>query len=575
MAQLLCSWDSVSNPEVNSYTTGNSQESLPGITVPLTADLMREWTYICFQGAAEYYRATDLIPDISPPNDNIFSFVGGRWVVNIAVVNAFSSLYQVGEGSDWLKQFLPGEEELKSGSEKDQERAQLTRERALNRWRESRYFTIREAAEAHASYLFSRRRDWSLLEDIELLEAIEATTLRLGEAYRTHYFNTVGGGELTTIVSEVLDTNFPDHAEEWITVLTSGLSNVESNRPTKAIWDVSREIVESPILKEAFKSLENSSLLKNLSIPSDPVWELFAKKFSELRDDLGFRGQGELDPYFSTWDENPEFIVSSLKSAVFLNEDRNPYIREVTQTNLREELEAQIISELPESIREEFKENLVLAQRLNRDREASKANGVRYSRTYRPPIRELGIRLKNKRLLKDDSDVWWLRLEELRELVKSEPFDSAIQGKVQSRKEEFGFLEKHDLPILFEWPVELVPLEFPDVIKESLTLQGMGVSKGTVTGKARIVKSALAVVETQLEPGEILVAPVTDAGWTPLFVSAGGVVVETGGMLSHAATVAREYGLPAVVNIEGATSIIPEGAMLSIDGATGKVDINF
>ena len=60
-----------------------------------------------------------------------------------------------------------------------------------------------------------------------------------------------------------------------------------------------------------------------------------------------------------------------------------------------------------------------------------------------------------------------------------------------------------------------------------------------------------------------------------MFVSAGGVVVETGGMLSHAATVAREYGLPAVVNIEGATSIIPEGAMLSIDGATGKVDINF
>ena len=265
MTDLICSWDNVSNPEVNSYTTGNSQESLPGITVPLTADLMREWTYICFQGAAEYYRATDLIPDISPPNDNIFSFIGGRWVVNIAVVNAFSSLYQVGEGSDWLKQFLPGEEELKSGSEKDQERAQLTRERALNRWRESRHFTIREATEAHASYLFSRRRNWSILEDVELLEAVEYTTLRLGEAYRTHYFNTVGGGELTTIVSQILDTNFPGHPEEWITVLTSGLSNVESNRPIKAIWDVSRAIVESPVLKEAFSSLENSNLLKNLS----------------------------------------------------------------------------------------------------------------------------------------------------------------------------------------------------------------------------------------------------------------------------------------------------------------------
>ena len=573
MTGLICSWDSTNNPEVNSYTTGNSQESLPGITVPLTADLMREWTYICFQGAAEYYRAIDLIPDISPPNDNIFSFVGGRWVVNIAVVNAFSSLYQVGEGSDWLKQFLPGEDELQSGVEKDQERAQLTRERALSRWRESQHFTIREAAEAQAAYLFSLRRDWSLLEDIELLESVEDTTLRLGNAYRTHYFNTVGGGELTTILAEVLDENCPGHPEEWITVLTSGLSDVESNRPTKVIWDVSRVLVESSILNKAFSTLETSELMENLLMPPDDTWELFVQKFRKLRDDLGFRGQGELNPYIATWDENPEFIVSNLKTAISLTEDRNPYTRELLQTKLREELEEQIIYQLPESIREEFQENLVLAQRLNRDREASKANGVRYSRTYRPLVRELGVRFAKKDFVADEGDVWWLRLTELRDLVLKDAADPMIQQKVQSRKEEFNFLEEHDLPLLFEWPVELISIESPEVTTKSLSLQGLGVSKGNVTGKARIVKSALAATETQLEQGEILVAPVTDAGWTPLFVSAGGVVVETGGMLSHAATVAREYGLPAVVNIKGATSIIPDGAMLAIDGATGTVDI--
>jgi len=575
MAGLICSWDSTNNPEVNSYTTGNSQESLPGITVPLTADLMREWTYICFQGAAEYYRALDLIPDISPPNDNIFSFVGGRWVVNIAVVNAFSSLYQVGEGSDWLKQFLPGEDELQSGMEKDQERAQLTRERALSRWRESQHFTIREATEAQASYLFSLQRNWSLLEDIELLEAIEDTTVRLGNAYRTHYFNTVGGGELTTILAEVLDENCPGHPEEWITVLTSGLSDVESNRPTKAIWDVSRVLVESPMLNKAFSTLETSELMENLLMPPNDTWELFVQKFRKLREDLGFRGQGELNPYIATWDENPEFIVSNLKTAISLTEDRNPYTRELLQTKLREELEEEIVYQLPESIREEFQENLVLAQRLNRDREASKANGVRYSRTYRPLVRELGIRFAKKGFVADEGDVWWLRLTELRDLVLKGAADPAIQKKVQARKEEFVFLEEHDLPLLFEWPVELIPIKSLEVAKKPLSLQGLGVSKGNVTGKARIVKSALAATEIQLEQGEILVAPVTDAGWTPLFVSAGGVVVETGGMLSHAATVAREYGLPAVVNIEGATSIIPEGSMLSIDGATGKVDINF
>ena len=215
-----------------------------------------------------------------------------------------------------------------------------------------------------------------------------------------------------------------------------------------------------------------------------------------------------------------------------------------------------------------------MAQTLNRDRETGKASSVRYTRMYRPAILELGVRLKDKGLLVTEDDVWWLRLSELRDLVNQEAKDYIIQEAIESRKDELEFLEKHDLPVLFELPVEPVPIVASEVAKESVLLQGMGVSPGTVSGKARVVESALAALEAQLEPGEILVAPFTDAGWTPLFVAAGGVVVETGGMLSHAATVAREYGLPAVVNIEGATSVIPNGAMVSIDGATGVVEVD-
>ena len=164
MTDSICSWDSVNFPQANSFTTANTEEILPGITLPLPADLIREWMCKNWQGIAEYYRGTDLVSYISPQGANTFSVVGGRFVINIAVVNAFTALYQVGEGSDWLKQFLPGEEELKSGSEEDQERAQLARDRAFNRWRENRYFTSRESAEAKAAYIFSLRRDWSLAE---------------------------------------------------------------------------------------------------------------------------------------------------------------------------------------------------------------------------------------------------------------------------------------------------------------------------------------------------------------------------------------------------------------------------
>ena len=85
--------------------------------------------------------------------------------------------------------------------------------------------------------------------------------------------------------------------------------------------------------------------------------------------------------------------------------------------------------------------------------------------------------------------------------------------------------------------------------------------------------SAEAVSENALEPGEILVAPFTDAPWTPLFIPAAGVVVETGGILSHAAIVAREYGIPAVAGIRGATALIPDGAIVTIDGTTGAVEV--
>jgi phosphohistidine swiveling domain-containing protein len=573
MTDSICSWDSVNCPQANSFTTANTEEILPGIALPLPADLIRDWMCKNWESIAEYYRGIDLIPYLSPQGANVFSLIGGRFVINIAVVNAFTALYQVGEGSDWLKQFLPGEEELQSGSEEDQERAQLARERAFNRWRENRYFTSRESGESKAAYLFSLRRNWSLLEDIELVESIGDTIILAARAYGTHSFNSMGGGELTTIVDSLLDEYIPGHPKEWITILTSGLTDVESNRPTKAIWDFSRLILESSVLVEDFRSLGSSVLLENLKNPPSSTWKLLGGRFTELQEDLGYRGQGELNPQVPTWNERPEFIVGNIKSSLDLPEDRNPYGRELIQKKVREDLEQKIFTQLPESVHGEFRENLVLAQTLNRDRETGKASCVRYTRMFRPPILELGIRLRDKGLLVTEDDVWWLRLSELQDLVSRSAKNRTIQEAIKLRKEELEFLEQHDLPVLFELPVEPVPIVVPEVLQEAISLQGLGVSQGIVRGKARVVESALAAVEAELEPGEILVAPFTDAGWTPLFVSAGGVVVETGGMLSHAATVAREYGLPAVVNIEGATSMIPNGAMVSINGATGVVEV--
>src|SRR3712207_4779470 len=99
-------------------------------------------------------------------------------------------------------------------------------------------------------------------------------------------------------------------------------------------------------------------------------------------------------------------------------------------------------------------------------------------------------------------------------------------------------------------------------------LRGTPASPGTVSAKARVI---LDPTGARLEPGEILVAPSTDPGWTPLFLTAGGLVMEMGGAMSHGAVVAREYGIPAVVGVPEATERITTGERITVDGSAGAI----
>ncbi len=101
-------------------------------------------------------------------------------------------------------------------------------------------------------------------------------------------------------------------------------------------------------------------------------------------------------------------------------------------------------------------------------------------------------------------------------------------------------------------------------------LRGLPASGGVVDGRARVLSSADQIGE--LQPGEILVVHTTDIGWTPLFLQAAGLVTELGGPLSHAAVVAREFGVPSVVNVVGATRILRTGDLLRVDGDRGCVE---
>lgn len=113
----------------------------------------------------------------------------------------------------------------------------------------------------------------------------------------------------------------------------------------------------------------------------------------------------------------------------------------------------------------------------------------------------------------------------------------------------------------------LLPTRTPD----SRTLTSVAAAAGRVSGRARVVRDPAGAY---IEPGEILVAPTSDPGWTPLFLTAGGLVTETGAAMAHGPTVAREYGIPAVICVHGATERIRTGQVITIDGAAGTVTID-
>jgi pyruvate,water dikinase len=114
-----------------------------------------------------------------------------------------------------------------------------------------------------------------------------------------------------------------------------------------------------------------------------------------------------------------------------------------------------------------------------------------------------------------------------------------------------------------------IPILHEEKVTPTHVLKGLPVSPGRVTGPARVILDPRE--DAHLEEGEILVAPVTDTGWTPLFILAKGLVVDIGGLLSHGSIVAREYGIPGVLNVMVGTKLIKTGQIITVDGAKGEV----
>jgi phosphohistidine swiveling domain-containing protein len=357
-------------------------------------------------------------------------------------------------------------------------------------------------------------------------------------------------------------------ADDVVNRLTSGLGTIESAEPPADLWHLGRLVAGSPALGSAFDGAMDD-LLDRLTTSADPSVRDFLMAFQVFRQRHGARGPDEWELRSPTWGTEPSIALRTIERLRFAPDDRDPRRAGAALAADRERLTVETRRHLPRRSRLGFDIAMRGAATYESQREGIKAAMVRFLHPLRLGLAELG-----RRSGLSHDDAFLLTLDELTAALDApEPF----LERVAERRQRLDYLQARVPPFWFvgeipdpaSWQLR-ADLRRPDPTARELT--GIGVCSGVAIGTARVVTDPAQPGE--LRPDDILVAPITDPAWTPLFLAVAGVVVDVGAHLSHAAIVARELGIPAVVSATGASATIPDGAQVTVDGSRGVVTIH-
>src|SRR4051812_35720230 len=286
----------------------------------------------------------------------------------------------------------------------------------------------------------------------------------------------------------------------------------------------------------------------------------------------GMRCVGEIDITKTRWSEKPATLVPMILSNI-KNFEPNASHRKFEQglrVALKKEQELfDRLKRLPDG-GQKAKETKRMINRIRNFigyREYPKYGMINRYFVYKRALLKEAYKLVQKEVIHEKEDIYDLTFEELREVVRTNKLDYGIISK---RKDEYKYYEKLTPPRVITSDGEIIAGEYKRENLPAEALVGLPVSCGVIEGRARVI---LNMEDADLEDGDILVTSFTDPSWTPLFVSIKGLVTEVGGLMTHGAVIAREYGLPAVVGVENATKLIKDRQRIRVHGTEGYVEI--
>jgi rifampicin phosphotransferase len=355
--------------------------------------------------------------------------------------------------------------------------------------------------------------------------------------------------------------------------LTRGLPYNPTTEMDLDLWRVAREIQQDAALLAAFQSGDGRSLARDFQAGRLPGQG--QALISGFLARYGLRGLGEIDLGRPRWNEQPEHIFDVLTGYIQIEQpEQAPDVVFSRGAQAAGQVKQRILTAVRRGPHGWIRVHQArfLAGRMREvmgARESPKFFAVRMMGMLRAPLLEIGAELVRSGDLAQPDDLIYLTLSEMKALAANPAVDwkpQIAKRRAANQREKL----RRQVPRMLLSDGRAFYEGIIDPAATGSTLVGSPVSAGIAEGLVRVV---LDPRQSGLVPGEILVCPGTDPSWTPLFLSAAGLVMEVGGMMTHGAVVAREYGIPAIVGVDQATHRLQTGQRIRIDGSTGRIDL--
>ena len=563
------------------FDNSNIVESYPGITSPLTVSHIRHAYEVLFRNALLRIGVSEnLIRRSDHVFKNMLGYLGGRVYYNL------TNWYQMFRLVPAVEPYLPVWEEMLGISNKV--------DRAQQSWSKSivqlpriawvavriswhciflRFYMKRCAGSFECVYRSFRARDVTEMDNLELAGLYDRLNAQVLDGWEVTLLNDLFAFVFAAAVKHQLRKIGLD--ENVFGGLMAGDSELESATPVRSMVEMAGIARRDPMLRQQLDAALTMSHDDFSRRKIEDVFDNaeFASRLQNHLEQFGDRSLAELKLESACFRDDPQSLLRLISTYAASDVDNEKLdvqrleAKAKATATLRDALRGRPVQRLL------FGWTLSLARRSIRYRESSRLDRARAFGIVRAIFRSLGKSLSGEGALNDPRDVFYLTVDEVLGFVTGASVNETLQGLVVQRRadqERYQSLSPAER-IRSHGTVRLnvvPPKVRPPARHGNETLQGTGCSAGLVTAEAVLVRNPADAGDVR---GKVLIAEMTDPGWVFLMVSAAGLVVEKGSLLSHTAIIGRELGVPTVVGVAGATELVRSGQVIQVNGQTGEI----